>query len=226
MKILITGTSRGIGKATAEQLRLCDHEVREIWGQQECDVGNREAVRLYCQKLKQGGFMPDAVILNAGIFPTDVNETFHRDIFDKTFAVNLGGAINLIEEFLPDMLKVGQGHFVGIASTAAFRPNLRAISYPATKIALALALRGFDLHYRDKGVAFSAVYLGPIATNMFEGKKSALVPKAEDVAKMLAGLLESKKPVVYYPFFSTMLARLLLPFSDKSYIAIRKYLLG
>lgn len=225
MKILITGTGGGIGKAIFEHLRIAGHDVVGIAGHKLLDVADRQAVRLYCKELLAKKWLPNAVILNAGIFPSDVNTGFDRPSFDRTMAVNLDGAINFIDELLPRMLDKGSGHIIGIASTASFRPNARAISYPASKAALGLALRGFDLHYRARGVAFSAVYLGPVATDMFEGKRSPFVPNTKEVAIMLSKLLASKKAVVYYPFFSTMLTRVLAPFSDKTYLAIRKYLL-
>ena len=225
MKILITGTRSGIGKATEQYLAKQGHDIRGITGHKALDVSDRQAVGTYCRNLRATNWLPDAVILNAGIFPDDVGSGFSRANFDKTFAINVGGAINFIEELLPDMLTRGSGRFIGIASTAAFRPNALAISYPASKAALGLAMRGFDLHYRDRGVAFSTVYLGPITTEMYEGKKSTFVPNPEGVAIMLCKLLASKKTVVYYPFFPTMLSRVLTHFSDNTYLAIRKYLL-
>ena len=234
MKILITGTSSGIGKATTEYLRERGHDVREIKGRSDCDVSDKTAVLEFKNKLTRENWLPDVIILNAGIFPDDITPAFNREAFDKTFAVNLGGAINCIEAFLPKMLMRGKlaprslgevgGHFIGISSSAAFRPNIRSIAYPASKAALGLVLRGFDLHYRTRGVAFSTVYLGPTATEMWEGKKSLLVATPKRVAQTIERLIYTKKSVIFYPFLSSLLVRMLMLFPDRIYWAIRKYL--
>src|SRR3989344_8193706 len=127
MKILITGTSSGIGKATLEHLREVGHDVRGISGHSELDVSKREKVRAYALSLRQEGWIPNVLILNAGIFPDDVRPDFNREVLDKVFAVNVGGAINFIAEFLPNLL-ANKGQVIGIASVAAWRSNLRGIA--------------------------------------------------------------------------------------------------
>jgi tartrate/fumarate subfamily iron-sulfur-dependent hydro-lyase beta chain len=69
-----------------------------------------------------------------------------------------------------------------------------------------MAMRGLDSAYRKKGVIFSNVYLGPIATEMWEGKKNFLIATPQKAAAFIGRLLKNKKrlpvdlkkAVIYY----------------------------
>jgi short-subunit dehydrogenase len=226
MKILITGASSGIGRALATKLTEQGHLVWGVARNREklaelqntigpdrffwsvCDVSVREQITGALAEMEKNNFLPDAVVLNAAIFPKDTEPEFKKDAFDEAFTVNFYGAVNFIDALLPKFIARGSGQFLAVSSTSAFRPSPRGVAYSATKAALALAMRGFDVAYRKKGVAFKTVYLGPIATEMWEGKKNFLVASPEATAAFLCRALEREKRESYFPFLSTTIFRL------------------
>lgn len=242
MKILITGISSGIGRALTKKLINQGHEVWGIAREQEklntlkedlnsdrfvcslCDITDETQVVNVIKKMTEKNFLPDTIILNAGIFPSDVASGFDKKVFDQTMAVNFGGALTFISAFLDKFLNRKRGHFIFINSTSAFRPLARSIAYPASKAALSLASRGFDLVYRPQGVSFSTVYLGPVATQMWEGKKNSLVSTPEQVADFIVKILKNKKEESYFPFITTFLFRLTNFLPDKMFFNLSKIL--
>lgn len=226
MKILITGVSSGIGRAMAKKFVNHGHLVWGIARSQEklinlknslnagrflfsvCDVSSQNQVTVVFEEMNRNNFLPDVVILNAGIFPNDFEPKFNRQIFNDTFAVDFFGAINFIEFFLEKFIQRGFGHFIAMGSTAVFRPSNQGIAYPAAKAALSSAIKGFDLAYRKKGIIFSNVYLGPVATDMWEGKNNFLVSTPEKAAIFVSQLLRNKRRESYFPFLSTFILRL------------------
>lgn len=235
MNILITGASSGIGKSLSEYFVKEGSVVFGVARRKEllqemknklpkdkfffevCNVENFSEVQKLKNKIEKVGFIPDVIILGAAISINDINPSFNRENFEKTFSVNLFGAMNFVEAFLPDFLKNNKGHFIALSSIAAFRPSYRGVSYPASKSALSLSFRSLDIIYRKKNVYFSNIYLGPVETQMWEGKKSFLVASPEKVAKDIAKIIKTKKSSSFIPFFSTFLFRISRLVPDKIY---------
>jgi len=242
MKVLVTGASSGIGKSIAELLArkgniVCGigqrskvsfslkEEQRKNLFYKRCNVASSSDVLRLKKKLNKKGFSPDTIILSAGIYPDDIHPQYNSDIFRQTFETNLFGSMNFVEAYLPEFLAKRHGHFITLSSIAAFRPNIRGISYPSSKAALSLAFRGLDMQYRRKNVPFSVVYLGPVETAMWEGKKSFIVAKPQVIAKKVISAMKSRKQVYYLPFLSTLLARASLMIPDKLYVALTQLFL-
>ncbi|MEK6906417.1 MAG: SDR family NAD(P)-dependent oxidoreductase [Nanoarchaeota archaeon] len=234
MKVCITGASLGIGKALTEyfikkgdfvfgisrkegNLKKLKVKLGNNFTYQKCDVRNFDEVLHLKKKMDRLKFHPDVIICCAGIFKNDISPEFNINNYKETFNINLIGTINFIEVFLPDFLKKKNGQFIALSSINAFRPNLKSISYPASKAALSMTFRGFDLVYREKGVYFSNIYLGPVDTSMWDGKKSFLVTDSKVIAKKIYKVTKTQKPVYFMPFFSTFLFRVSWLIPDKLY---------
>ncbi|MDO8522609.1 MAG: SDR family oxidoreductase [bacterium] len=231
MNIVVVGASGGIGTALVRQLEQSGHRLFTISRKNppsdaRCDITDPSAVRSTFERIVGDGFAPECIIIASGVFEDDLVPTYDRALLDKNFAVNFFGALNVIDAILPYFLSVGKGHIIVLSSIAAWRPNKRGVGYPASKAALSLAMRGFDLAFRPKGIAFSVVHIGPTNTTMWEGGASFLVASKEKVARCIATLVSSRKATLYAPFFSTMLARATLLIPDRLYMALRKILLG
>lgn len=248
MKIFITGVSSGIGRETVKLLTSQGHEV---WGvarraellqslaaelnssrffYSKCDVTNKEDIETTIQLMVGKNFLPDAVVLNSAVFPKDLQGEFHYEAFRQTFNTNVLGALIWVEKFLPKFLERGSGKFVAIASTSAFRPDPASASLPASKAALAMAIRGLRLRYEKQGVKFTIVYFGPVATDIVpefrdtRGLGKLLVMKPQAAAKKLNKAIFGKKNDYFFPFFSTWLFRLSLIFPDRLFSAVTKKL--
>ncbi len=238
MKICVTGASSGIGRELVEQLVRDGHtvwgiarrenllqELKNKFGTDSrffyaaCDVSDYEGVLKCSQQMKKEGFVPDVFILAAGTFLDDIKPGFDIKVFKKNIDINLYGALNFVDIFLPEFLKKHSGQFIAISSANAFRPSLRGVAYPASKSALGISFRGLDLAYREKNVTFSTVYLGPVATEMWVAGKSFLVSDKGQIASEIAKIIETRKSVSYIPFWSTLIFRLNF-LSDRLYIKL------
>lgn len=231
MNIVIVGASGGIGTALVRELEDNGHRLFTISRQSsesdaQCDITDPSAVRDTFGRITAEGFSPECVIIASGVFEDDLVPAYNRALLDKNFEVNFFGALNVIDAVLPYFLSAGRGHIIALSSIAALRPNKRGVGYPSSKAALSLAMRGFDLAFRPKGIAFSVVCVGPTRTRMWEGGESFLAASPEKVARAIAALVNSRKATLYTPFLSTTLARVSQMMPDRLYMTARKILLG
>ena len=169
MNVVVVGSSGGIGGALVRQLEQRGHRLFTIsrkspLSDAQCDITDPSAVRGTFERMAEEGFAPECIIIASGIFEDDLIPHYDRALLDTNFAVNFFGALNVIDAALPYFLSAGNGHIIALSSIAALRPNKRGVGYPASKAALSLAMRGFDLAFRPKGIAFSVAYLGPVRT--------------------------------------------------------------
>ncbi len=236
MDICITGASSGIGRELARQLIKDGHSVWGIARRENllndikkelgdsffytaCDASIQNEVLKISQDMEREKFFPQVIILAAGAFLNDINPELSYEIFKKSMDVNLYGALNFVNVFLPKFLKQNSGQFIAISSITALKPSLRGIGYPASKAALGIAFRGLSLACRKRKVIFSTIYLGPVATEMWDAKKSFAVADKKQAASAIKKVIQTKKPVYYIPFWSTFISRLsFLP--DSWYITL------
>ncbi|OGE79929.1 MAG: hypothetical protein A2826_00055 [Candidatus Doudnabacteria bacterium RIFCSPHIGHO2_01_FULL_43_23] len=247
MKIFITGISSGIGKLLTEKLVMAGHEVwgvarrKDLLSEMQkslgteklkvlvCDLSRVDEMKAVFQKMRDEKFIPDVVVLNAGVYVKDVEERekvpfslrrepsragFDFEKFQDNMKVNLRAPMYWVSEFLPEFLESRKGTFIAISSTSAYRPGKTSIGYPATKTALSMAFRGLRLNYADSGVKFTTIHFGPIRTRLWSGSKSLLIPKAEKAADFIIKVFGKKSGSYFFPFISTTLLRLSLFLPD------------
>jgi short-subunit dehydrogenase len=230
MNVLVVGATGGIGMALVRQLRIDGHDIVTVSeknpsADMRCDITDSTAVTAAFEEIIASKFLPDCVIVASGVFEDDLIPEYNRRLLDRNFAVNFFGVLNLIDAALPHFIAEHKGHIIVLSSLAALRPNKRAIGYPASKAALSLAVRGFDLAFRPKGLVFSNVYVGPTRTSMWEGGHSFLTASPEKIARDIAALVKSRKATLYTPSTSTTLGRIALVIPDQFYMLLRKILL-
>lgn len=234
MNVFITGISSGVGRELARQLLFDGHAVWGIARRGEelasfaaematerlrttvCDVQDHDVARAVVQTMRDTGWLPDVVVLNAGIYVSDVHDTFDFDAHRTSFGVNLDGALFWVAEFLSDFLARGSGTFIAISSTAAFRPSGSA-SYSASKSALSMAFRQLRLSFTDRGVVFSTVHFGPIATRLWPGRRLFLVPSPAHAAAFVRQVCGRRAGSYFYPRLTTTLLRLSAFIPDRAF---------
>src|SRR5579863_8915405 len=183
---IVTGGSRGIGKAIAEAFSregatavICgrkqeslDAVARELGvrvAPMACHVGKPEDLsRLVDAVTKQFGSI-DILVNNAA---TNVAQgpclAIDDSQFDKMVEVNLKSAFRLIRWIAPGMCRRGSGSIINIASIAGLRPQFEGLMYSMTKAALIMMTKSYALELGPKGVRVNAIAPGLIQTVLSE----------------------------------------------------------
>lgn len=241
MNICITGSSQGLGQALCRAFVASGHRV---WGvarntdtlqalEQELgkdaflwtsvDITEEQSMKQWKQEMEELHFIPDIVILNASVQLDDMKDDgLDVSKSQQVIETNLLGSLRCIELVLPGMLMNKAGSIVAITSTASLRPSDRSASYAASKAGIAMAMRSLKQRYRSSGVRFATVCLGPIATDMWEGKRNGLVPGVDKAAKATERFSLSGGSIFYYPFLTTLLLRLSLWLPDSLFAAVSR----
>jgi 3-oxoacyl-[acyl-carrier protein] reductase len=206
---LVTGASRGIGRAIALalaergsavavnfQTRSGDAdavvaEIRSAGGRAiaiRADVSiSAEVAELVARAVGELGPV-DVLVNNAGIAISGVRE----EDFDRGIAINLKSAFLCTEAVLPAMTARRWGRIVNISSGAARGPGLLGVVYNASKAGLEGLTRGYASRTAKDGITVNAIAPGPTDTEMGAPLKAggveARIPvgrmgKAEDVAQ-------------------------------------------
>jgi 3-oxoacyl-[acyl-carrier protein] reductase len=181
---LVTGASRGIGRASALALGRAGAQVLVHYarGEKEADavvgdirrLGGRAEKLAADLALKDGshqlakqvrgivGERLDILVANAGISsPTSIEQTTVDD-FDKLYAVNVRAPYFLVQQLLPIMCK--DSSIILVSSLAAHAAVGNISAYAATKGAVATMVKHFAAALGPKGIRVNAVAPGVVAT--------------------------------------------------------------
>jgi len=219
MKVLITGGSRGIGKAIATELAREGHELllvsrtettlaktaTEIQNLSNerilfyvCDVGNDDHLYALHKFCVHKGFVPDVLVLNAGIFiEGNLVDSPERD-FDETLRVDFISIYKIVKMFYEDLKKKKYPKIILIGSTAAYEPYPIGPLYGVAK----WALRGYAVNLRRSlmkdNIAVTFFAPGGTLTDLWEGAdlppNRLLEPK--DIGIMIAAMLKLSNQAV------------------------------
>lgn len=187
--ILITGSSRGIGKAIALQAaknnyqvilhgKTISKELKEIQSKIPqslivCfDVSNKidtiEQIRLIKEKFGR----IDALVNNAGWFGNQCNslDDIDDDIAIKEFKINVLGTLHCCQEAIPVMIQQKSGSIVNISSIKGF-PNLStftSLTYGATKAGVISITKSLAKKYSEYGIRINTILPGYIETDQIK----------------------------------------------------------
>jgi NADP-dependent 3-hydroxy acid dehydrogenase YdfG len=200
LKVMVTGASRGIGRAIA--LRFAKEGARVVIGARTAtaldelaaeidalggvgipcqmnvaDLGNVEAGLWRALEATDG--VLDVLVNNAGIFEIKPITEMHANDFTRMIEVNLNGAFYCTLEAIDGLLASKRAHIINISSTAGQRGYAGSSAYCASKY----GLRGLSDALREelgvKGIRVSTVYPDATDTTIFDN-----VPGDWDRSKM------------------------------------------
>lgn len=185
---LVTGSSKGIGKAIAEAFvesgaRVVVHgrdddEVRQIVQSIGAhagvtgDLGSAEGCDTVLGQLQQLGAV-EILVNNAGIF--GVQDFFDIDDAEwmRYFQVNIMSAVRLCRALMPSMLENKWGRVINVSSESAIKPLPQMIHYSMTKTSVVALSRGMAELTKGSEVTVNSVLPGPTWTagveSYFEG---------------------------------------------------------
>ncbi|KAJ9497430.1 hypothetical protein H2202_007234 [Exophiala xenobiotica] len=155
--VVITGGNSGIGAKIVERLasrgvKVIILDITEAKGQlspnisaYQVDVGDLNAVRVSCDRIRSEHGHPTVLINNAGLALDATILGISMDDVQRTFSVNLFSHYQLVKEFLPHMIENDHGHIVTVASLAAHAPRTANVAYAASKAAALAFHEGLGL---------------------------------------------------------------------------------
>ena len=192
-RVLITGTSRGIGRATAQALHDRGWSVvgtlrrpREApWSTPLVDVTDGPGLARVVDE--HGPF--DAVVANAGAGLFGAFEDCTAEQVERLFRVNVLGAMETVRQALPG-LRERRGRVVLIGSVAGRRSAPGSSVYNATKFALEGWAEGLRHELRPLGVAVCIVEPGPTESGFFASRAEGAGVGRGPYAPMSARLRE------------------------------------
>lgn len=111
----------------------------------EVDITSKEDVLNTVTKVRSEHGHPTVLINNAGIGSDLLILDKPMDSFRKMFETNFFAQIQLVKEFLPNMVQRNHGHIITVSSMAAFSPRAANVDYAATKAALLAFNDGLNL---------------------------------------------------------------------------------
>jgi short-subunit dehydrogenase len=220
-RVLLTGASRGIGRALAEALarRGCllglvarsRDELEELAGSLPgdghrvlpADVADRAQIE---EALRDFGRC-DVVVANAGIARYLAFQDLPLEELERLTATNWLGTAFTVKAALPGMLERGAGHVVIVSSGAGLRSFPQASVYGATKA----AQRGFAEALRHElagtGVSVTTVFPGEIRTHLHDHEKDHMPAwyhgdrsaSPDTLAEKIVAGVERDARAVYYP---------------------------
>jgi 3-oxoacyl-[acyl-carrier protein] reductase len=203
---VVTGPSRGIGRATAIQLaqrgarvallglpgERLENVAREVSAHGPdaralpCDVASEADVQRAAGQVLEELGVPRVVVNNAGIVlrGPHIAETRVAD-WDRVIAVNLRGPFLIARAFLPAMIPTGRGRLVQVASISATLGSPGAASYAASKWGLVGFTKSLAEELRGTGLQAVAVLPGSVDTDMLAGSGFSPAMNAIDVASLI-----------------------------------------
>ncbi len=169
--VIITGTSSGIGKTTANYLTnkgyivygLSRRIVDDNFNSLKCDVTKREEIEEAVKNiyLKEGHI--DVLINNAGMGISGAIEYIDNDKTKELFNLNTLAYFDTCQILIP-YLKKTKGHIINISSIAAIIPIPYQTAYSASKAAINLFSLSLRLELKDSGIKVSAIMPGDTKT--------------------------------------------------------------
>jgi 3-oxoacyl-[acyl-carrier protein] reductase len=168
--ILLTGGTRGIGKAIAE--RLSDHHIFAT-GSADGDLSDPATPpKIWASALERLGGRIDVLINNAGIFdaaPIDLPDAEWTASWNRTMQINLTASAELCRFAVQHFQAVGGGRIVNIASRAAHRGDSPAHwHYAASKAGMVAMTKTIARAYAAQGIYAFAICPGFTMTGMAE----------------------------------------------------------
>ena len=175
--IIVTGASRGLGRAVAERLISLGREVLSLSRTSEgapgdsvtCDVSDYEAVKAVAQSLRKEKREIEGLVNAAGIASMNLAVTTPPSMTQKLIQTNLAGTIHCCQLFAPLMIRKKAGSMINF-STIAVTLGLKGESiYAASKAGVEGFSRAFAREMADFDIRVNCVAPGPIKTDLLKG---------------------------------------------------------
>ena len=226
-RVLITGCSTGIGRATASHLATRGHDVIATARRIETLDGLGVAVRLPLDVTDPGSIAEvvdaagevDVLVNNAGVLALGPVESFPLDEVRRLYETNVFGALSMMQALSPGMRTRGRGTIVNVSSVAGqVVPPLMG-AYSSTKFALEALSEAAALELSRFGVRVRVIQPGAVSSGALDdplvhldgggayaplagrgpGSDPASMISPQEVAEAIEDAIASADPVLRWP---------------------------
>jgi short-subunit dehydrogenase len=190
-RVLITGASRGIGKALAEAFAgagasvalaaRSEEALRELAGHlggtaHPTDLLDPGQVTTLLQRVEDEAGPVDILVNNAGIGAAGALWDAAPEEIEQTVRLNLAVPLELCRQAIPRMLRRGGGHLVNVSSLASVASVPGMSVYAGTKSGLAHASSALRFELGDLPIGVTSVLVGGVPTDMLTDAEEAYAP--------------------------------------------------
>jgi short-subunit dehydrogenase len=207
MNVIITGASKGIGKAIAKffaanghNLFLCSRNEVALYKTME-ELGTQypsitikakafdlsKNAKAFGQWVLELGIDVDVLVNNAGLFEPGSVHNEPEGLLESQIETNLYSAYHLTRTLLPKMMQRNAGHVFNICSIAGLQPYKNGGAYSISKF----AMDGFSKNLREEmkghGIKITTVYPGAVLTDAWGNfdNSNQRIMEASDIAQMV-----------------------------------------
>ena len=208
MNIIISGGTKGIGRAIAERFAaegydivVCARNSDELKKMEQhfpssyqgtiqtraVDMSRKTEVQAFGNWILEQGIVPDVVVNNAGYFIPGSVHNEEDETLERMIETNLYSAYHFTRTLLPAMMQARKGHIFNMCSIASLQAYANGGSYSISKF----ALFGFSKNLREEmkpyGIKVTAVLPGATMTASWEGSgvDPNRIMEVNDVAELV-----------------------------------------
>ncbi len=205
---IITGASRGIGKAIAQSFvnqgaivcftyRSSDEKAREFEAELtaqggvaqgfKSDAGDFEAAQKLVDEVIEAHGSIDILVNNAGITRDNLLMRMNEEQWDEIMAVNLKSVFNLTKAVLRPMLKARGGSIINMSSVVGVKGNAGQANYAASKAGILGFTKSVALELGSRNIRCNAIAPGFIETEMTDALDEKTVQEWRDAIPLKRG---------------------------------------
>jgi short-subunit dehydrogenase len=210
---IVTGGSRGIGRAVAEHAvargarvgliardrAALDAALQGLGGSDVgavavADVADRGELETALGDLAKALGPIDILVNNAGLGAAGPVTTVPVEAIERVMAINYLGTVYAIKALLPAMVERGRGHIVNVASVAGRFAAPGEAAYSATKFAVVGFTQALAIELHGSGVGVSLIDPGPVDTGFFEARGADYQrtwPRKVPMARVAGAVIEA-----------------------------------
>jgi 3-oxoacyl-[acyl-carrier protein] reductase len=189
-QVLITGGTKGIGRAVARDLAAHDYnlwltyasdteaagklrdELEELYGREvhlsQIDIGTPDSADILFQELEAAAWWPSALVFNAGLTLRSVFETMQAADWERVMRGNLNFPVFLLQKLLPHIPRGGSLVFTG--SAMGVYPHATSLAYGVSKSAVHALVKNLVKVLAPYGIHVGAVAPGFVDTDWQKNK--------------------------------------------------------
>ncbi len=202
---LVTGASKGIGKAIAlrlaedgydiavnyltheDEAKAVSSEIRNMGRNSsiyKMDVSDHEMVQKMVERISEELGSLSVLVNNAGVYQRATIDELSKEDWQRTIDVNLTGCFNCAKAVIPEMKRTGKGSIVNISSMLAFKGTNHGAHYAASKAAIIGLTKSLAQELSPHGITVNAVAPGAIETAIIAYDSPADRKKREEITPL------------------------------------------